>query len=168
MRRAWYLPTLRGLIRPPPRPVYVSDMSFLVNTSGYGPGVNRDKNILGGPICFYNRDKSAEKPIDKGIGTNSAATLPQSLVVVPLNKQFSRFRATVGIDTATNGVGSVRFFVGDGIRTLYDSGDMNYYTEPKTIDIDVSDSIILMLWVGDCGDGSLNDIANWAAARLEM
>jgi hypothetical protein len=148
--------------------VYVSDMSFLVNTSGYGPGVNRDKNILGGPIEFYNKDKALEKAIDKGIGTNSAATLPQSLVVVPLNKRFKRFKANVGIDTATNGRGSVRFFVGDGTKTLYDSGDMNYYTEPKTIDIDVSDSIILMLWVGDCGDGNLNDIANWASARLEM
>jgi hypothetical protein len=45
---------------------------------------------------------------------------------------------------------------------------MNYYTEPKSVDIDVSDAIILMLWVDDDGDGNLNDIANWAEARLEM
>jgi alpha-galactosidase len=94
--------------------------------------------------------------------------LPQSLVVVPLNKRFKRFKATVGIDAATNGRGSVRFRVGDGTKTLWDSQDMNYYTEPKTADVDVSDAIILMMWVDDCGDGNLNDIANWASARLEM
>ena len=85
-----------------------------------------------------------------------------------MNKRFKRFKAKVGIDAATNGRGSVRFKVGDGTKTLYDSLSMNYYTEPKTIDIDVSDSIILMLWVDDDGDGNLNDIANWAEARLEM
>lgn len=145
--------------------LYVSDMSFLVNTSGYGPGVNRDKNILGGPIRFY---KNPEKVIEKGIGTNSASILPQSLLVIPLNKRFKRFKATVGIDAATNGRGSVRFKIGDGTKTVYDSLSMNYYTDPKSIDIDVSDAIILMLSVDDDGDGNLNDIANWANARLEL
>ena len=60
--------------------LYVSDMSFLVNTSGYGPGVNRDKNILGGPIRFF---KNPDKVIEKGVGTNSASTLPQSLLRDP-------------------------------------------------------------------------------------
>ncbi|HEY8666942.1 MAG TPA: NPCBM/NEW2 domain-containing protein, partial [Tepidisphaeraceae bacterium] len=146
------------------RTVCASDMALLVNTSGYGPGVNRDKNILGGEMKFFNRDKV----IDKGLGTNAAESLAQSLVVIPLNKQFKRFKATVGIDAAANGRGSVRFRIGDGTKQLYDSQDMNYYTEPREIDIDVSDAIILMLWVGDTGDGHQNDIANWANARLEL
>jgi hypothetical protein len=148
--------------------LFVSDLSLLVNTSGYGPGANRDKNILGGPIRFYAKEKSDEKTYDKGLGTNAAAQLPQSLVVVPLNKKYKRFKATVGIDAATNGRGSVRFKVGDGLKTLWDSQDMNYYSKPKDVDVDVSDAIVLMLWVEDSGDGNQNDIANWAAARLEM
>jgi len=145
--------------------VYVSDLSQLVSTSGYGAGANRDKNILGGPIRF---DKHPGKTYTKGLGVNAAAELPRSVVVIPLNKQFKRFKATVGVDAATNGQGSVRFRVGDGKKMLWDSADMSFYSDPKDIDIDVSDAILLMLWVGDADDGEKNDIANWADARLEM
>jgi hypothetical protein len=148
--------------------IYVSDLSLLVNTSGYGPGANRDKNILGGPIRLYAKEGEKQESFDKGLGTNAASTLPQSLVVVPLNKRYKRFKATVGIDAATNGRGSARFKVGDGIKTLWDSQDVNYYSVPKQVDIDVSDAIVLMLWVEDSGDGNQNDIADWASARLEM
>ncbi len=147
------------------RTIYLSDMPLLVNTSGYGPGANRDRNILGGEMRFY---KLPDKTFTKGIGTNGAATMAKSLIVIPLNKSFKRFRATVGIDTATNGKGSVRFRIGDGTKMLWDSKDMTYYSAPKDIDIDVSNSIILMLWTGDSGDGHRNDIANWANARLEL
>ncbi len=147
------------------RSIYVSDLSLLVGTSGYGPGVNRDKNILGGPIRFF---KKTTEPFAKGIGTHSAAALADSLMVLSPNKQYKRFKATVGVDAATNGQGSVRFRIGDGTKMLWDSGDMTYYSEPKDVDIDVSEAIILMLWVDDAGDGTKNDIANWAAARLEF
>ena len=149
----------------PGKTLYASDISLLVSNSGYGPGVNLDKNILGGPIKFHKGDG---KEHAKGIGTNSASTFEGSLVVIPLNKQFKRFRATVGIDVATGGKGTVRFRVGDGKKMLYDSDDMNYFNDPKEIDIDVSDSILLMLSVGDCGDGNKNDLADWADARLEL
>ena len=145
--------------------IYLSDMSLLVNNSGYGAGVNLDANILGGPIRFH---KGAGKSYDKGLGTNAASTFEGSLIVVPLNKQFKRFRATVGIDAATGGRGTVRFRVGDGTRQLYDSKDMTYYSEPGEIDVDVSESIILMLSTNDSGDGNKNDIANWADAQLEL
>jgi hypothetical protein len=145
--------------------VFASDMAILVNTSGYGPEANRDKNILGGPIKFF---KKPNENFAKGIGTNGAAQLPRSVVVLPLNKQFSKFKALVGVDAATNGQGSVRFRISDGKKTIWDSQDMTYYSDPKEVDIDVSDAIILMLWVGDSDDGEKNDIANWANARLEL
>jgi hypothetical protein len=145
--------------------VYASDLSLLVSTSGYGAGANRDKNILGGPIRF---DKTPDRTYTKGLGVNAAAELPRSVIVIPLNKQFKRFKATVGVDAATNGQGSVRFRIGDGKKMLWDSGDMSFYSEPKDVDIDVSEAILLMLWVGDADDGEKNDIANWADARLEL
>ncbi|GDY20764.1 hypothetical protein LBMAG56_21100 [Verrucomicrobiota bacterium] len=147
--------------------VYVSDLSLLVGTSGYGAGVNRDKNILGGGLKFFQKTGPGE-PFAKGIGTHSAAAMTDSLVVVCANKQFKRLRATVGVDAATNGRGSVRFRVGDGVKTLWDSQDMTYYTPAKEVDLDISDAILLMLWVDDTGDGTKDDIANWAGLRLEL
>ena len=144
--------------------VFASDLSLLVNSSGYGAGLNRDKNILGGPLRFFK----GEKTFEKGLGTNAGATFEQSLVVLGLNRQFKQFRVTVGIDAAANGRGSVRFRVGNGERLLFDSKDMNFYSEPKDVDIDVSDAIMLMLVTEDSGDGNKNDIANWADARLEL
>ena len=91
-----------------------------------------------------------------------------SLLVVGLNKQFKRFRATVGVDAATGGRGSVRFRVHDGLKMLYDSKEMTYYSNPQEIDLDVSEAILLMLWVDDAGDGKRDDLANWADARLEL
>ena len=143
----------------------ISDLSLLVGTSGWGHHVSCDKNILGGPISFFKRPNQA---FPKGIGSNAAGTLADSLIVLSLNKQFKRFKATVGVDTAADGQGTVRFRISNGTRNLlFDSGDMNFYTEPKEVDIDVSDSIILLLWIDDTGDGNLNDLANWASARLE-
>ena len=114
--------------------------------------MNRDKNILGGPIRFFK--KANTEPFAKGIGTHAAAALADSLIVLSPNKQYKRFKATVGVDAATNGQGSVRFRIGDGTKMLWDSGDMTYYSEPKNVDIDGSDAIILMLWVDDAGDGA--------------
>ena len=147
--------------------IYASDLSLLVGTSGYGAGVSRDKNILGGPVKFFQKAGPGET-FAKGIGTHSGVNMGQSLVVLCANKQFKRLRATVGVDAATNGRGSVRFRVGDGVKTLWDSQDMTYYTPAKEIDLDVSDAILLMLWVDDTGDGTKDDIANWAGLRLEL
>ncbi len=150
--------------------LYVSDLSLLVGSSGYGPGVLRDKNILGGALKFFRKDGDRQAPASfaKGIGTNGAAALSDSLVVIGLNQQYKRFRATVGIDAAADGRGSVRFRVHDGLKTLWDSKDMTFYSEPKEIDLDVSDTVLLMLWTGDAGDGNRDDLADWVNARLEL
>jgi len=147
------------------RTLYASDLSLLVGSSGYGAGVQHDRNILGGPIRFF---KDPKGPHEKGFGTHAAGALAQSLVVLSLNQQYKRLRAVVGVDAATNGEGTVRFRVGDGRKLLWDSKNMTYYDPPKRIDLDVSDAAFLMLWTSDAGDGSKNDIANWANVRLEL
>ena len=144
--------------------MYLSDVSFLVGSSGYGPFVTRDANVLGGRMAFHNPPSECSK----GLGTNAADRVAESLVVVSLNRQFKRFRATVGVDAATNGRGSVRFSVGVGRGAVFDSGDMTFYSEAKEIDVDVSDAEVLMLMVTDTGDGRKDDVANWADARLEL
>ena len=147
------------------RVIAASDLSLLVSTSGHGPGIVRDRNIVGGGLSFANKP---DLVFAKGFGTNGGATLADSLIVLSLNKQYKRFSATVGIDAVTNGQGSVRFSISDGTKTLWSSGDMTSYTEPKAIDLDVSNAIILMLVTEDGGDGGKNDIADWAAPQLEL
>ena len=149
--------------------IQVSDLSLLVATSGYGSGVIRDKNILGGALRFHRKPEAI---IEKGIGTMGAATPSGSLVVAGLNQQYKRFRATIGVDAATGGKGSVRFRVTlgtpEGLRNVFDSKDMTYYADPQEVDLDVSNGIALMLWSGDAGDGNEDDMADWANARLEL
>lgn len=147
------------------RTVYISDLPLLVGTSGYGPSVKRDKNVLGGPLRFFK--DGAGTVSAKGLGTNAAATIGQSLVVLPLNKQYKRLKARVGIDAATNGRGSARFRVHDGIKLIWESKELNYYSDPVEIDLDVSDAILVMLWVDDAGDGESHDVANWSDLKLE-
>jgi len=146
--------------------LFLSDLSLLYGTAGgAGPMVSVDKNILGAPITFF---KKPDAKFAKGIGTNAGARLEESLVVLSLNKQFKRLRGTVGIDTVTNGRGTVRFTIGGLSKTLWQSPDMTYYSEPKEFDIDVSNEIILTLSVNDTGDGPKDDIANWAGLKLEL
>ena len=45
---------------------------------------------------------------------------------------------------------------------------MTYYNQPQEVDLDVSNSVVLLLWADDTGDGKRNDLANWAEARLEL
>jgi hypothetical protein len=127
--------------------------------------VNLDKNIVGTPIKFF---KKPDATFPKGIGTNSGARFEESLIVLSLNKQFKRLHGTVGVDACTNGRGTVRFAIAGLTKSLWQSPDMTYYSEPKEFDIDVSNEIILMLSVNDTGDGPKDDIANWAGLRLEL
>ncbi|HYG75477.1 MAG TPA: NPCBM/NEW2 domain-containing protein [Planctomycetota bacterium] len=146
--------------------IYLSDLSLLYGTAGgAGPMVSLDKNVLGAPMKFFKKPQAS---FAKGIGTNAGARFEESLVVLSLNKQFKRLRGTVGIDACTNGRGTVRFSIGGLTKTLWQSPDMTYYSEPKEFDIDVSNEIILTLSVSDSGDGPKDDIANWAGLQLEL
>jgi hypothetical protein len=146
--------------------VFASDLSLLCGTAGPGaPFVLRDKNVIGGAMSFPKKPG----PFLKGLGTNSGSKMEESLVVLCLNKQFKTLHGVVGIDNCTNGNGTVQFYVGSlKGKMLYDSKYMTAYDEPKTFDVDVSDQIAVMLWVGDGKDGTDSDVANWADLQLEL
>ncbi len=101
---------------------------------------------------------------DKGLGTHAVA-----LLEFPLDRRFARFEVTVGIDTATEGRGTVVFEIhADGERKAT-SGLMNGFTPAKTLEVeDLADTRRLLLIVKDGGDGNRDDFANWVNGTLEL
>jgi len=108
------------------------------------------RNVVGEPLAI------GERGFDNGIGTWA-----RSLIEVSLNGQFSRFTASVGVDAATDGKGSVEFRVlGDG-RELWTSKVMSGLDGPRDVDVDVKGVKRLRLMVTDGGDGNELDAADW-------
>jgi alpha-galactosidase len=105
----------------------------------------------------------AGKTYAEGVGTHAKSTL-----WIQLDGGTERFRAQVGVDDACGGAGSVEFKVlGDG-KTLWQSGTMKPGQAAKAVDLDLRGVKLLLLSVGDAGDGVSYDHANWAEARFEV
>ncbi len=97
-----------------------------------------------------------------GIGTHAVAHLE-----FPLNGQFARFTATVGVDAATSGKGSMvcKVYV-DGVEQAT-SGPLTGFSPPRELRVDGLEAATrLTLRVEDGGDGNANDLADWVAAQL--
>ena len=109
-----------------------------------------------------------EKPLaiggekfDHGVGTHAT-----SMLWVELDGRTERFQASVGVDDAAGGPGTVVFSVlGDG-KELWTSGVMKPNDKAKTIDLDLHGVKRLLLLVDDAGDGINFDHADWADARF--
>ncbi len=110
-----------------------------------------------------NRITIGGQVFDHGIGTHAG-----SLFVIDLNGGSERFTASVGIDDETGGQGSVEFSVIGDRKILWKSGIMKGGQPPQKVDLDVKGVRILMLRVGDAGDGMDSDHADWADAKLEV
>ena len=96
-----------------------------------------------------------------GIGVNSFSGLEYRLGAVA-----SRFQADIGVDDEVGTNGSVVFQVfADGLK-VYDSSIMTGGAPHQTIDLDVTGVNRLTLGVNDADDGTANDHADWAGARL--
>lgn len=100
---------------------------------------------------------------DHGIGTHAG-----SMLVIDLREGSEKFSASVGIDDETEGKGSVEFSVIGDRKILWKSGIMKGGQPPQKVDLDVKGVKMLMLRVGDAGDGTDSDHADWADAKLEV
>jgi hypothetical protein len=113
------------------------------------------RNVIGGPLAV------SQKRFANGIGV-----FAQSLLELPLNRQFSRFVTKVGVDAATEGRGSVVFEIhGDG-KKLWSSAVMSGLDGPKTTELDIKGVDRLRLVVTDAGDGNNFDAADWCEPAL--
>lgn len=134
---------------------YLSDLTWTSATTGYGT-IQKDKSIDGHTISLKGRNYT------KGIGTHA-----NSQITYNLGGQYSKFKATVGIDEEVGSYGTVSFQVlGDDTNVLYDSKSMNSSSIPQDIDVSVKGFNKLTLKVLDGGDGITNDHADWANAML--
>ncbi|MBP7052622.1 MAG: NPCBM/NEW2 domain-containing protein [Phycisphaerae bacterium] len=123
-------------------------------SSGWGrPLVNQ--SVTGKSLSIAGRTFA------QGVGTHA-----DSMLYVDLDGKVQRFRASVGVDDATNGRGTLVFRIyGDG-RSLYNSGVMKGGQEAKAVDIPLAGIRQLLLLVGSAGDGVDFDHANWAEAQF--
>jgi hypothetical protein len=116
------------------------------------------RNMIGGQL-----------KVDTETYPNGIGAFANSILEYPLNRQFKRFTAKVGIDAATEGRGSVIFeVVLDGKRPpVWTSGIMSGLDRPKKIDIDVTNVNRLRLIVNDAGDGNKFDAGDWCEPVLK-
>lgn len=123
-------------------------------SSGWGKPLS-NQSVTGKTLSIAGQTFSV------GVGTHA-----DSMLYVDLDGRVERFRATVGVDDATNGRGTVVFRVyGDG-QSLFNSGVMKGGQQARTVDIPLAGVRKLLLLVGSTGDGVDFDHANWAQAEF--
>jgi hypothetical protein len=157
---SWSFTTATGT--PPGGTTYLSDMTFLQATNGWGP-VERDRSngesgSADGVALTLNGTTYT-----KGIGTHAASD-----VRVALPAGCTRFKSSVGIDDEVGALGSVTFEVYADATKIYDSGAMTGATATKAVDIAIpAGAAQLRLNVTNGGDNINYDHGDWADARIE-
>lgn len=140
--------------------VYVSDLPFVSAANAWGP-VERDQSNGeqaagdGGTIAINSVS------YDRGLGVHAVSD-----VVIDNPAGCTTFRAVIGLDDEVGARGSVGFKVyADGVR-LFSSALKRGSDAGQAIIVDVTGRSQLRLLVGNAGDGSAFDHADWARARL--
>lgn len=94
---------------------------------------------------------------------------PNSDLAIDLKGAAARFVAMVGIDDERKeGQGSVTFDVWVDGKKAADSGIMKSGDAPKLLSVDLKGAKRLILAVGDGGDGTRDDSADWGGAMIVM
>jgi len=139
---------------------YLSDMTYNVASSGWGP-VEKDRSNGeqaqgdGKTLAINGTTYS------KGLGVHANTT-----ITVDLNKKYNTFFSDVGMDDEVGNSGSADFQVfADGVL-LWDSGKLTGSQGAKGLQLNVANVQQLKLVVTNAGDGDYNDHADWAGARF--
>ncbi len=141
---------------------FLSDLAWVSGTAGWGPP-ERDMSIGGSSAGDGRQITLNGVGYTKGLGTHAVSD-----IVINLNKQYSQFMSDVGVDDET-GPGTVQFqvFFDNSSTPAYDSGVMTQAGATKSFTLDVSNVTQLRLHVGNGGDNTDYDHADWANARLQ-
>jgi len=137
-----------------------------VELTACGPLASMDSGV---PVQIFRNATGGPLVLGKQTYAFGLGCMGQTALEYPLNKQFSKFTVTVGIDTIARGRGSV------GFRILVDgeekarSGPMTGMTLAKKLEVDgLEDAERLLLLVDDAGDGSEKDLADWVEPVLYL
>jgi len=137
--------------------VWLDQLDVRSATQGWGEP-HKNKSVEGQPLIIGG------VPFKRGFGTHA-----ESFLHVKLNGGAQKFTASVGVDDEVNKnpASSVEFLVlGDG-KELWRSGIMHAGDAAKACAVDLSGVKMLLLKVGDAGDGIDFDHADWADAKFE-
>lgn len=145
--------TVRVLVGPSGSP-FLSDLSWLSATNGYGP-VLIDKSYFGGPLTIHGT------VYGHGLWTNAVAS-----VEYYLGGRCSRFTADFGLDDSVKGPGSVTYSVSADGKQVFDSGLVTNSTPTVHADVAVTGAQVLRIDVGDGGNGITYDNADIAAPQV--
>jgi alpha-galactosidase len=107
--------------------------------------------------------------LDGAVYPHGWATSANGELWLDLKGAASRFVAMVGIDDARKaGAGSATFEVWLDGRKAADSGLLKSGQPPKLLTVDLAGAKQMALMVGDGGDGSREDDADWGGALIEL
>jgi hypothetical protein len=102
-----------------------------------------------------------EKTFRKGLGHHANGE-----IVIDLRGQYSRFRASVGVQWQGGNRGSVVFRVSVDGDNVFKAGPMSDSDPAMEVDVPLAGARKLRLIASDAGDGIGCDMANWAEACL--
>ena len=136
--------------------VWLDDLDVSVTTQGWGDP-HKNQSVDGHGLSIGGQSFA------HGLGTHA-----ESILYVSLNNGARSFSASVGVDgEVSNPQASIEFFVlGDG-KVLWQSGVMRAGEPAKNVTVDLTGVKMLLLKVGDAGDGIAFDHADWADAQFE-
>jgi hypothetical protein len=143
-------------------PVYVSDLTPVSQTNGWGPVENNMSNGETGANDGKPISLNGNTNFSAGLGVHANSDILYDIAPV----KASTFSAYIGVDDEVGNNGSVVFqvFV-DGVKK-YDSGLMTGSSATKQISLDVAGASTLRLVVTDGGNGNAYDHADWAGGLL--
>jgi len=148
-------------VPPPGGRSYLSDLTWLDATNGWGP-VERDTSNGeqgagdGNPITIDG------VVYEKGLGAHAPSEIEYYL-----GGACSRVSADVGLDDEEESLGTVTFEIWADDRKVADSGPMTNAMPARQLEADLAEASFLRLIVTDGGDNINNDHADWADAQLE-
>ncbi|MCO5992097.1 NPCBM/NEW2 domain-containing protein [Actinoallomurus rhizosphaericola] len=152
--------TVRKLDAPPSGTSYLSDLTWVRSTNGWGP-VEKDRSngetgdADGNPITING------VVYQKGLGAHAPSTVEYYLA-----KRCTAVSADVGVDDEKTQNGSVTFEIwADGTKVA-DSGLLTTADPAKHLTADVSGAQFVRLIVTDGGNGVDSDHADWADAKV--
>ena len=136
--------------------VWLDDLGIGATSQEWGEP-RKDKSVDGHDLTIGGRK------FERGLGTHAS-----SVLYISVNQAGQSFSASVGVDgEITSSQASIEFSVlGDG-KTLWQSGVMKAGEPPKNCTVSLTGIKILLLKVGDAGDGISYDHADWGDAKFE-
>jgi hypothetical protein len=114
-----------------------------------------DRSVTGRPM------RLGGKVYARGIGAHS-----RSEITYTLDGTFKTFAATLGLDDAVAGAGSVVFRVFGDDKLLYESPTVRGGDPPIPIKLEMKGVLLLRLEVDYADNGDAGDHADWADAQL--